>query len=116
MPEKSPIDHIIDLTGKVEALQQIVQGAEDERTRGRLVQEDLRKCLNELTHRMNAMPDAEHKEHHDFIQTLIRESEQRQRVRAAVLEKLASGGAWAGLVGIGTLVWFGVKQKLGIGD
>ncbi len=116
MPEKSPIDHIIDLKGQVGALEKSVLISEEDRVQSRLAQQEIKDCLNELTKRMDAMPDAEHKEHHDFINTLIKESEQRQRVRAAVLEKLTSGGIWAGISAIGALIWLGIKHKFGIGS
>lgn len=113
---KVPLDHIIELKGQVGALQQAFKISERERNEGRKAQEEIRQCLTDLTARMDAMPDDLHREHHEYINTLIRESEQRQRIRAAVLEKLASGGVWAAICGISALAWYGIKHKLGIGE
>ena len=116
MAEKSPIDHIIELKEQVGGLQVAVENSEKERREERTFQKQITDALDELKRRMNAMPDEQHKEHHDFINTLIAESEQRQKIRQAIYEKIASGGAWALLAGIFLLMWIGVKAKFGIGS
>jgi hypothetical protein len=116
MADDALLAHLLDVKNKLGQLQSAQETAERERLEGRADQLEIKDAIRALESRMNAMPDERHREHHEFITTMIAESQQRQRVRAAVLEKLASGGIWAGFVGIATLVWYGLKHKLGIGD
>lgn len=113
MSDKTPMDHIIDLTGQVSALRTDVNRTERERQEAQQIQQLTLDGVRALEQRMAAMPDTEHKDHHDFIKVLVTEHLQRQELRAAVIHKLATGGAWAAIIALGALLWQGIKHKTG---
>lgn len=108
-----PINHIIELNSKVGELTALMDLTKKEREAARKSQIYMSDAIHKLTARMDAMPDDVHDEHHRFIKVLIRESEQRQEIRQAILKKLASGGAWVAIVSILGLIWLGIKAKFG---
>lgn len=110
------LTHLLEIKNQLGQLQTMQKNIEREHIRGIEDQRSIKAAIRTLETRMNAMPDEQHREHHEYINMLIKESEQRQRIRSAVLEKLASGGVWAGICGIIILVWYGIKHKLGLGD
>lgn len=82
--------------------------------------EERRKDLKEINHaleeirlRLAGLPDKEHKAHHDFVRVYIEEHQQRMKARAAILEKIATGGIWAAISGVAAMIWLGFKAHLG---
>lgn len=61
---------------------------------------------------VKAFPGADIDGHRRYHQALIDEIEDRRKLRRAVIEKLASGGAWAALVFIALAVWQYAKDHL----
>ena len=115
MSDSDPIKHIIDLKEQVGGIQQSLQVVERERQESKQSQKELTEALHELTNRMNAMPDEDHREHHQFIQSFIEDHRQRKQIREAVIQRLTTGGVWAFFCGIATLIWYGIQHKFGAG-
>ncbi len=115
MPETDPIQYIVNINEKMGRLAQAVEMNDQERHENKALLSELNQAVVQLNQRMAAMPDDEHRNHHKFVSTLIKESEQRQAVRAAVLQKLATGSIWSVLVGLLLLALAGIKSKFGIG-
>lgn len=90
-----------------------IKGWHDQREERRADLKEIRGSLQEIKLRMAAMPDTEHKAHHDFVRLYIEEHQQRMKARAAILEKIASGGIWAAITGVAALIWLGLKAHLG---
>jgi len=110
-----PIPYIMDLKEQVGALQQSFSDAERERTEGKTTQREIKSTLQTLNDRMSQIPDLDHRDHHEFIKIFLNERRQSQQLKAAVIQKIATGGAWALISGLVTLLWFGIKHKLGLG-
>ncbi len=115
MEAQNPIDHIIEIKAQLGAVRQALTTAEKERSDAKLSNRETHEAITKLTERMAAMPDDQHREHHDFIKTLVEEKKQSQQLKEAVIQKIAVGGVWALIAGIGTLVWHGLKTKSGTG-
>jgi len=116
MPAPDPIQHIIEIKQQVGILRAHHESERETSKQLREQQEEIKKSVNDIVTRLAAMPDEEHQEHHQFVKTMIREYEQRQQLRAAVINKIATGGAWALVAGLATLVWYGIKHKTGVGE
>lgn len=111
-----PIPHIMELKEQVGALQQSFSMAERERNEGRMAQKAIKESLNDLNTRMSQIPDEDHRDHHEFIKTVIEEHRQSQQLKAEVISKIATGGAWALISGLCALLWYSIKHKLGLGE
>jgi len=85
----------------------------DQREERRKDLKEINKALEEIRLRMAALPDNEHKDHHDFVRTFIEEHQQQIEIRNAILDKIATGGIWAAISGIAALIWLGLKTHLG---
>jgi|GEM_PF-6743841 len=62
--------------------------------------------------RSSAMNQELHQQHHDFIKTLIEREQERNDLIKSVKEKVLTLGVWGVIAGIGSVVWYGVKQFL----
>lgn len=110
------VPHIMTLKEQVGALQQSFTVAERERGEGRKTQREIKSALNELSSRMSKIPDEDHHEHHEFLKSLIEEHRQRQQLKAEIIKKIATGGAWALVSGLSALLWYSIKNKFGLGE
>ena len=91
-----------------------VKNFHDQREERRQDLKEINKALEEIRLRLAGLPDEEHKAHHDFVRIYIEDHQQRIKARAAILEKIATGGIWATISGIAALIWLGLKVKLGV--
>lgn len=90
-----------------------IKNFQDQREERRNDLKEINQALEEIRIRLAGLPDEEHKAHHDFVRLYIEEHQQRIRARNAILEKIASGGIWAGITGVAALIWIGIKSHLG---
>lgn len=61
-----------------------------------------------------AFPDADRHGHRMYHEQMMKQFEQRARLRQAIIEKSLSSLAWAGIVAIGFMVWHAVRRALGL--
>nr|WP_067285725.1 hypothetical protein [Marinobacterium profundum] len=113
MTEQTPMDHIVALTGQVGALRATIDRSEADRLEAQQVQQQTLRCLRALEVRLDAMPDVEHADHHDFIKVLVAERHRRQELRDAVIHKLATGGAWSAAAALVWFLWRALSHKTG---
>jgi len=111
-----PIKYIIEIKQQIGSLRASLEADREASKHLREQQEEIKRSLDRVLKRMDAMPDDEHKEHHEFVSTMIDEYRQRQKLRAQVISKIATGGIWALISGLATLVWYGIKHKTGVGE
>lgn len=116
MPASDPIKYIIEIKQQVGILRASHEAEREANKLLREQQEQIKQSIDSIMHRLDAMPDEEHKEHHAFVRAMISEYEQRQQIRTQVISKIATGGVWALISGLATLVWYGIKHKTGVGE
>jgi len=112
MPSMDPIEHILDIKQTIGELKGQMEASESERHEGKRTQKEINQKLDTLTCRMAAMPDEEHKEHHDFMKQWIEREKRKQEAYDAIRDRILTGGAWALICGIGMLVWYGFKDLI----
>lgn len=61
----------------------------------------------------DAFPGEDYDGHRRAHKTMIEDIESRKRLTQAVREKTISGLIWLAIVALGTLLWTGIKHRLG---
>jgi len=61
---------------------------------------------------LNAFPDSDTESHRRYHEALMKQLEQRGKLRAAIIEKTTTGVIWLGVVWIASAVWENIKNNL----
>ncbi len=70
----------------------------------------IKSTINELTSRVESIPDESHKEHHAFVRALIARQNARTELMNTVTNEIAKKGAWAGICMASYMLWVGANH------
>mgnify|MGYP000891847125 CR=1 FL=1 len=110
---------IVALSGKVGAIDEYIkEGREGHvRLQAHIDKEEaefreFKSDISEVKRRMEEIPDQIHRKHHELIDKQIQREQDQHDLRKSIIEKLATGGVWAVVVGFGALIMYAAKHYI----